>query len=281
MLPENNSTEFKTEGINPFENAYTGNDNPAESSPDQTTTEQTQSQEGEQNSGEKKDDGGKDQLADHPRWKERENDWTKRFNDQETRHQNDLKTLREEFETKLSGVNGNKAQQPASPADQTGAPTQVPSWFGGDQEQWQEFLAWNQGLMTQAEERGAQKALQNLDEKSKAEQKAVQEATDYFHSEVARLEADQEVNPQGLKIDKNKLVKIAQDFYLVQPDGRWNWAAAFEFYKNSGAKADTTAQTVEEKKKIAGATTSENRGETKKTNITTSEDFKKPENRPW
>lgn len=265
-------TEFDSRGF-PIVKEEAGangeNDNSSASSTDKTNTDQTQSQAGDQNAGADKKDEGDAGFADHPRWKEREADWTKRFNDQETRHTEEIQKLREEFGPK------KPAEAQANAGD--GTPEQPPAWFGGDAEAWKSFREWNNKELSAAEERGAKRALAEISSKSEAEQKAIKDATDFFNGEVAAIEADKALNPDGLKVDRNKLLKTALDNDLIDSQGRWNYKAAFKLMKPSEVFQAKAA--LDEKKRIAGASTDDKRTESKPEAVATSDDFKK--DRPW
>lgn len=266
-------TEFDSRGF-PIVKEESGangeNDNSSASSTDQTNTDQTQSQEGDQNSGAAKKDDGDAGFADHPRWKEREADWTKRFNDQELRHSEEINKLREEF---MGKAKPTEAQANAGEA----TPEQPPEWFGGDAEAWKSFREWNNKELSAAEERGAQRALKEISSKSEAEQKAIQDATNFFNEEVSAIEADKTLNPDGLKVDRNKLLKTALDNDLIDSQGRWNYKAAFKLMKPSEVFQAKAA--MDEKRRIAGASTDDKRTESKPEAVATSETFKK--DRPW
>ena len=109
-----------------------------------------------------------------------------------------------------------------------------------------------------------------------AEQKAVDEATTYMQSELAAIESDTTLNPNGDKVDPNKLLKFTLDNDLVDSKGRWNYRAAFRLM-NAGKTETKTVN--KDRKDIAGATTSEGKAETKASPVKTSADFKK--DRPW
>lgn len=265
-------TQFRQEGQQAFPVEDKENDNSAESSPveaKETDTEQTQSQEGESNSGVEKKDEGAENFADHPRWKEREEDWKKRFNEQEVRHTEALTKLKEEFEQKY-GQQGNSQENKAADIS-----AEIPSWFNGDDQQWREFQEWNKSLIEGAKTA----AVQDIESKAQAEQKRIDDATKYFNDEVTAIENDKTLNPTGEKVDRNKLLKAALDFDLVDSKGRWNYKAAWRFLSNSANKAQKSS--IDEKKKVAGATTSEKGGETKPAPYVTNKDFEKPGARPW
>lgn len=204
----------------------------------------------------KEEDGG---FLDHPRWKQREEDWKKRFNDQESRHQTDLKAIREEFGTARKDNAGE---------------TKIPSWFGGDQEQWDAYRTDRDTEIKAAEER----AIERIKGEKTAEDKAVKDATDFMQSEISAIESDKDLNPDGSKVDPNKLLKFVLDNDLVDSKGRWNYRAGFRIMKANGGTG--ASNNTGDRKKIAGATTSESKAESKPQAFKTSADFK-GNKRPW
>ena len=270
-MSEDTKTGFKTEGDPAFPVESTENDNSAESSTEKTAEDQTQSQGGEkENTGDqKKDDQGADNdFTKHPRWQEREDDWKKRFNEQETRHTDAIEKLREEIVGKVGDKKTEtKADLPA-----------MPSWWGGDEDQWAEYCKHQDALVAQAEER----AITRITSKQTEEQNKIKEATDFMNEEVTKIESDKTINPNSEKVDRNKLLKFVLDNDLVDSKGRWNYRAGFLMMKSGvSSTKDEKKETTDEKKKIASATTSENRAETKPSNVTTSQDFQAPGARPW
>jgi hypothetical protein len=260
-MTDNTTTEFKAEGQPAF---------PAENKEGTSTDSSTENANADQTGAstqDKKDDGQKndgvdERLFNHPRWVERETDWKTRFNDQEKRHAEEIAKIRDEIAGAMKGK---------------GAPTEVPAWFGGDEAQWQQFQEWNQGLISKAKEEARSETLKEIESKSSAEQKAVDDATAFFNSEVTAIESDKTLNPQGLKIDRNKLLKTALDFDLVDSQGRWNYRAAWRFLQNGMSKGTGN----QERKDLAGATTTDRGGESKPAAFVTSKDFQNPANRPW
>lgn len=241
---------------------------------DKENENSSSSSEGQENNGDQADSSTDDQnkdgdkgakkeedagFLDHPRWKEREEDWKKRFNDQESRHQADLKAIREEF----GAARKDNANE-----------TKIPSWFGGSQEQWDAYRADRDQEIKAAEER----AIERIKGEKTAEDKAVKEATEYMQSEISAIESDKELNPDGSKVDPNKLLKFVLDNDLVDSKGRWNYRAGFRIMKaNGGTGAQNNSG---DRKKIAGATTSESKAESKPQAFKTSADFK-GNKRPW
>jgi len=264
-MNDNTQTQFPVEGQPAAPIVDEENDNSADSSSEETTAESTQSSEGDENSDAEEQKGGEDEekgnFADHPRWKEREDDWKTRYNDQEKRHSEDMQKILD----KLDNVPQNDAAQ-----------NDIPSWFGGDDDQWKEFQSWNEGLASKTQET----VQKGIEQKTQAEQKAIADATEYMNSQVDTIESDKALNPDAVKVDKNKLLKYTLDNELVDTQGRWNYRAAFKLMQ-ANVKS-VKANTVKEKKDVAGATVTEKNGaEPTKPEYTTTEDFNNPTNRPW
>lgn len=262
-MTDNTQTQFKVEGQPVFPMSKENDNSSASSTGEETNINQTGSS-NQDNKGTENKNGGVDNFADHPRWKERESDWTKRFNEQEERHVKELATFRSEIDEKFK-TNSNSNQSES---------VEVPSWFGGDEEAWKGFMTWNeQQVITKAKEL----ALKDIESKTKAEQKAIDDATQYFNDEVKSIENDKTLNPQGQEIDRNKLLKFALENDLVNSKGQWNYRAAF---KTMGAdKVFKAKQALNERQQIANATISDNGGESGSQNYATSDTFKK--DRPW
>ena len=276
-MNETTQTEIRREGDPAFPQANSGNDNPPDSSSVDKTNdaEQTPPSEGEQKPDAKQADGeeAKDRgFADDPRWKEREEHWKGRYNSQEERHLNErnedraaIASLREEIENLKGG--GPQAKAPGIP--------DIPEWFNGDERQWAQFVEWNRGLVKQAEE-NVRKALTS---ESEQEQQKIDKATQWLEQELTAIEGDKELNPEGVKIDRPKLLQLCLDEKLVDTEGRWNYRAAFKMLHPR--QVFEAKKALDEKKKVASATTSEKRAETAPPPFMTSEDFRKPGARPW
>lgn len=259
-MSEETKTEFRTEGEPAFPTSDKENKNSSSSSEGE---ENKGSNDGSQPSGQDSEKKGTDADKDggflnHPRWKEREEDWNKRFNDQETRHQDDLKKIREEFGQQRKENTGN---------------SKIPSWFGGDQDAWDAYRADRDAELKAAEER----AIDRLKSEKATEDKAIKEATDYMQTEIATIESDKELNPDGTKVDPNKLLKFVLDNDLVDSKGRWNYRAGFIMMKANGS---TKPSVSDDRKKVANATNSDSKPEAKPQPYKTSADFKGAK-RPW
>lgn len=255
-MGEENKTQIRTEGQPAFPAADTEKDTSAASSAGEETGDGREA-------GDDKDRG----LADHPRWKEREEAWNKRFNEQEERHQSDLKAIREEF---------SQRREAAPSADD-----KIPSWFGGTKEQWKEYCAYEQQKIDDAQKRAEENAVKRIKGESEAETKAIQEATEYLRSEIAAIEGDKSLNPTGAKFDKaltEKLLAFTLENDLVDSKQRWNYRAAWRMMQ---AQEHTRQSHAGNRKEVAAATTTRGAGgESKPAPFKTSEDFKKGK-RPW
>ncbi len=271
-MGEETTTGFKTEGQPAFPIEDKEKDNSSESSTEKTNDDQTQATDGEQGQSSKKDDvenkNDKENLADHPRWKERENDWKDRYNEQEKRNTASVDELRQEIQKLTKGAEKGSEQ------------TAIPSWFGGDESQWAAYEQSQKAIFEGIEQRTEERVMSKLTSKEQKEQKAIDDATGYFNEQVIEIEDDKVSNPNADKIDRNKLLKFTMDNDLVDSKGRWNYKVAFKLMKANVAivKTDKT----KEKKVLADATTSDNRGDSKgDKEVTTSKDFEKPGSKPW
>ena len=269
-------TQFRTEGQPAFPTSDTGNDNPADSSTVDSTdvksdeekndTAQTQSQEGDTNSGAAKD-GGDENFADNPRWQEREANWNDRYNKQELRHADEMKKFSEDFNKKLE-VLAPKSKSESEDADET-----PPDWFGGDEAEWAKFNKWNNAKLEKAQDA----ALSKVQAERGAEQKRIDDATQYFRDEVAAIEADRTLNPKGIKLDRatqDKLLQKVLDRKLLDDRGRWNYRAAWEIINITQSAPAPAKPNLADRKNLANATTKDKGGETKPPAFMTSEDLK-------
>lgn len=261
MNEDNNAAAFQAEGDPAFATESTEEDTSAASQAENDNQgDDTQSAEGE-NAQTKKDDTP---FHEHPRWKQREDEWTTRFNDQEKRHQDDIASIRTEFGTARKENEQN---------------TKIPAWFGGDQAQWDSYRADRDAELKQIEDRAITRAKEDLQNSSKAQTDAVKEATDYMNTEVAAIEADKTLNPTGEKVNAEELLKVVLENELIDSKGRWNYKAGFKILKGNPVAKPAAKQNTQERKEVAAATTSEAGPEKKGPAVATSEDFKK--NRPW
>lgn len=274
-MSEETTAQIRREGDLAFPEDTENDNSPDLPSVDETDSDEketnddpTQLREGEQTPADNTEDVEKNpSFHEHPAWKEREEEWKGRFNEQEERHTQELQELRETFEKRFDEIGPKKA------ADNT--PSEIPAWFGGDEQQWEQFRAWNAGLVKEAE----QNIRSSLAQETEKQDKAIAEATKYLNSEIAAIETDSDLNPTGGKVDRNKLLKYVMENELVDTKGRWNYRAGYRLLKAEEARQ--SKDTRQEKKALASATSSERRAETKPSSVKTSDDFANPTNRPW
>jgi len=268
-MSEETTASFPQEGDNnPFEAGKEGEGNPTDSPSEETKTEETPAPEENKSQAEETIDGEKKPFNQDPRWKEREENWKNRFNEQETRHTEAINELRKLVEK------GADKPKPNGGGDE--ALEEIPAWFNGDQEQWNQFSDWNKGLVAKAEK--------NIEERMRSqqteEQTKIKDATDYMSSQIDEIEANKDLNPEGKKIDRNKLLKFTLDNEIVDTKGRWNYKVAYKLMSNSQpTKKDT--ENKQDRKNLAAATGTEHKTEDKPDTTMTSDDFQQPANRPW
>ncbi len=159
----------------------------------------------------------------------------------------------------------------------------IPKWFGGDQEQWNDYRADLDARLLKAEERAIERVSDQSTKKIEAETKAVEEATEYMRSELTAIAADKDLNPSGKPLDQKQaetLLKIVLDNELIDTKGRWNYRAGMKIL-NGQKPAPKKLDEKKDRKALAGATVenSGGAGDDKPKTYKTSEDFKKK--RPW
>ncbi|TSA57315.1 hypothetical protein D4R42_01840 [bacterium] len=270
-------TSFKTEGRPAFSVENTEIVNSADPSSEKTDIKQTEpSPQDKKEDVKKEPEEGKNAdekktLAEHPRWKEREEDWKNRYNDQEKRHvdertkqervhADELAKMRKEFDEKLEPLIKEK----------TSVSEEIPTWFNGDEDQWKELQKHDKMLVEKARE----EAIKSVESKSSSRKKAIDEATEFFNAQVKEIEEE-----HGVTVDRNKLLKIVGDNNLVDTNGKWNYKVGYKLLQGTTAPAKKNDNA--ERKKIADLTAKEAHAETKETTIRSSKDFENPNNKPW
>ena len=263
-MTEENAAGFQREGAAAFPAEATAEGTAADSQSGEENQEgDTQSSEGDDST---QSDDKDTPFHKHPRWTQREEEWNNRFNDQEKRHQEELKTA-------LDGIRKEFGERREQNAEQT----KIPAWFGGTQEQWNDYRKDRDAELKAAGDAAVKAARESISQEQGAQGKAVEEATKFMQSEIAAIEGDKTLNPTGAKIDAEKLLKTVLDNELIDSKGRWNYRAGFKLMGSHSKAAH--APNNKEKKEVAASTTSEGRAESKGPTHKTSADFKK--NRPW
>lgn len=170
-------------------------------------------------------------------------------------YQRELAKMRDEINPKKTGQVDEKIQRLAD------------RFFQGDVELAKEF---HEEVLVSERKMTRQEILDEM----RQNERRVEEATAYMHSEIEAIKTDKELNPEGIEVDRNRLYKIVEKFNLKDPkdETKWNWRGAWEIYKNQLPK---TAKTVDlsEKKKIAAASSSTDRSVDKPAPFKTHEDF--------
>lgn len=243
-----------------------------ESQTDKGTIEKEDDENEESEEGQKKE---KVPFHKQDRWKEREEDWSKRFDAQKKESDERYAALEKKIETR------KEIKEELTQDD-------VPDWYGGDIEQYRKFYGQQTKMMEEKAKEIAEKIidgrLAETKKESEKETKAVADATDWFKSEVKRIESDETLNPGGETIDQEALLKIAQENDLIDSKMRWNWSAAYRIYasrQKTEEKTETKEDKVaEQKKKIAAITTKKDtKTDTTPSTVKNADYFKK--NKPW
>lgn len=165
-----------------------------------------------------------------------------RLTEVEKKHQTDLEALRKEIAA--GGKPVVTAEKP-------------PRWFGGNQEQWEEFQDWV-GSRTAKTGEGV---LETLNKNQQQKEQAEKEATDFLNSEIAAIQSDKTLNPKGLKVDPKKLLEVALENELIDSKQRWNYRGAWRILRPIlEAAADEKNAGSKDRKKIAGASVNDDKG---------------------
>lgn len=160
--------------------------------------------------------------------------------------------------------------------------SKIPGWFGGNQAQWDEYRAWNEGQLKAAETRAIEGVITRATQQTEQESKAVKDATDFLHTEIAAITADKTLNPSGKPVDANALFKIVYDNQLVDTQGRWNYRAGMKLMSSHPVATHTPKAGDKDRKALAAATVGADSGGAAaagKKDYKTSDDFK--HKKPW
>lgn len=279
-MPDQETTQFfANEGELPFIDNDTENDTSAASSTEKNKKEKTQSDGGGNTSSENNIPFNEDPKV---------QDYLKRQNDKllaeaEGRYQKKL----EEATAKIREDIGTERKKEM----ETKLKREIPLWFGGDksqynpqqlqalEKQWEEYLRHEDTRIAEAEER----AFKRVSEAKTTQEKLEAEATNYLQSEMLAIESDKSLSPQGFKFSKEsaeELLAIVMDtahegkYPLIDAQGRWNYRAGAQIYFSKNKSAGIPNQQTQQKKKIAGATNSDNRGGENTPTVPGSKDFR-------
>ena len=184
-----------------------------------------------------------------------------RLTEVEKKHQADLAAVRAEI---AAGRKPNvDAEKP-------------PKWFGGNQEQWKDF----QTFIEERTSKSGEGVITKLQENAQQSEQAKKEATDYLFSEIEAIKADKTLNPKGLKVVPEELLKVVLENELIDTKGRWNYKAGWRILRQTLEAAAPKANVDKDRKNLAGASVANDKGADPGAKpFKTSEDFKKK--RPW
>ena|SRR3990167_629402 len=223
----------------------------AESSSEIKETETTQSDEGEPEAKAKENTQTEKEVPWHedPRWRK----WKE---EKET-----LEAKAREFDelkTKIEPILTKEAEKKSS----------IPRWFGGDETQWAEYQADQTKLVDSVRKQ----TLEEVNRMTAAQQEAINKANEHFETSVDELKAE------GIKVEKNRLMKYVFENNLVQPDGRWNYKLGAK-YLDLQDKAKEEKPDLSDRKRLSAASMGGTDSDVKKKDYATQEDF--AHNRPW
>ena len=245
-------TDIPREGVNPFENSgESGKDTPSESSPEQKPIETAPSQEGATST----PDEPNVPFHKHPRW-------------QAQREENErLKQTVEQLTAAQQQVQ-QRIEQMAQPQQKV----EVPSWFGGSPEAWEQYQAYEaQKQQTVLQQWGAQ-------QQQAAQQQAAE--TQRWQSWVdAGLETVQEKYSVDFGKNKplqNEFLKFVTTYLPTDDQGNVDLDKGWELF--SQIKRDANAPKVAAKKALAGKTTSDDKAESAPKDYKTAKDLR---HRDW
>jgi len=206
----------------------------------------------------------------HPRWKQREEEWNKRFDEQESRIQSRIEQAIKDAVKNL----------PSSVANADSLPVQIPAWFGGDEAQWKAFKADQKRELDQVVAMAVKEAVGEVSKTQTAQERAVQEANKHFHDSIQRIEYENKT-----KVDPNELLQYVLDNKIIDPTTqRWDYEKGYRWMMlEKGQGSSKPGADRQGRKNIAGATMKERGGTGRESEVVVpnSETFSNPNNRPW
>jgi hypothetical protein len=253
--PEEQEETFykKEEDLKPFEDKEE-KETPADSpSEEETKKEEPPSPQGGEAEKEAEDTEAEEKpvpFHKHPRWRQMQGKMSQ------------LEADKEELRIRLE----ERTRQP-----QPAQPEPIPAWFSGlygdNAKAWQNFQA-----MRETDRQRVKKEIYT--ELSKAEkqmtaqeQARVKEHSTWLDNEIEALKAE------GKKFDQNELFDAALRHRPTDDEGNISLAQAYEILQLEKAASKDTSK-IKARKKVAEATSSDSKGETKPRNYKTPEDLK-------
>lgn len=190
----------------------------------------------------------------HPRWKEREDQMNKRFEEQERKHNETLK----QYEDRMKGLEDRFAPKEK---------VNLPHWWAGDEEGYKQYLK-------DEDERFEGRYKSRLAREKEVEKQANEHLENSF-KEIAKAEG-KEISQS----EKNKLYKFISEYpkqqYLVDAQGRWNIELAWDLMKSKEKPANPGSDDdLEARKRIASAGMENDKGKPGARDFKTSDDFRR------
>lgn len=178
--------------------------------------------------------------------------------------QNDLKKEKE-FRESVTPLLERLGQTPDHRTEET---VKIPEWFtelfGENEDAWKKYRAYDSEQRKQLrteivkEMQGEQQKL--VDDQKKQEK--------WVDDEVAKL------SDEGLKFDRNKLLKIALDYLPTDEDGNISFRKAYDILVMQGAGKELDKPKSEAKKKLADQTMGKGKSSEEKRDYKTSADLR-------
>lgn len=258
---EDNKTEFRREGLPAFPVEEQEKENSSDSSTDDNQNGNDQSRTGDEN---KSAEPKRVPFHDDPEVQ----DYIKRQVD----------GIKTELEAKYGGdITSIKDALGKTQKDTTSS--KIPRWFGGNQDQWDEYRGDLNANIAAAVKEARESTLSEIQNSSKKQQDAVQEATRFFNDEVKAIQGDKTLNPGGDKVDPNALLKCVMDNDLVDSKGRWNYRAGWRVLQASKPAAPAADNTDRKQLAAIEKDSGGGKGDDSKTAIPTNKTFET--DRPW
>lgn len=242
--------DIKKEGSDPFAELDTETTTPSESQPEkEQEKEEPALGDNPKETEEDKTEPSEEDTPFHKRWEKREEKLRAEM-------QEEFESYKRELDQKIE--------------DRTKKESDIPEWFtelyGDNQVAWQKYSA-HEDARTEAIKKQVLEEQENKVQKEKDESAKWERWVD---DEVKKLE------DQGLKFDKNELIKTAIDWRPTDEKGNYDLKKAYDILEMKKSK-DTSInkEKSDERKRVADTTTKASRGEAPKKDYMTPADLRK------
>jgi hypothetical protein len=235
-----------------------GEETPEGSQPEDTTEEETPAQEGEpEDVAQTSEETPVEEnipFHEHPRWKQREEDWKTRFESQEQENNRRF----EELQGKVQSVEQSNSVPEIDP-------TLIPL-IGDNPEA---HRAWKE-MQQKERQQIRQDVAKEMSQKRQDEKDQVDRWNNWVDTEVSRLKTE------GRKFDKNALLKVALDYRPTDDKGNISFDKALTILEATKPRDSAKAKA---KKEVASQVTSKaTGGSAEPSKVITQKDVR---NRPW